>query len=205
MNPIYQAGKLFGSLRRLNEPLLRIKRMLYSGFHSGGFKHFDPTARLGARLSVLIGAEYISVGAHSYIGKGTELTAWKAYGNQSMQPSISFGEWCRVGDYSHITAINEIRIGNNVRMGPRILITDNAHGASTIEMLRIPPNERPLVSKGPVIIEDNVWIGEKASIMPGVRIGKGAIIGANSVVTKDVPPYTIVGGIPAKVIKSFQQ
>ena len=57
--------------------------------------------------------------------------------------------------------------------------------------------------KCPVVIEDNVWIGEKASIMPGVHIGKGAIIAANSVVTHDVPAYAVVAGTPAKVIKQL--
>ena len=67
------------------------------------------------------------------------------------------------------------------------------------------PNLRSLSSKGPVIIEDNVWIGTKASIMPGVRIGKGAIIAANSVVTHDIPPYCVAAGIPAKVIKVVRE
>ena len=57
--------------------------------------------------------------------------------------------------------------------------------------------------KCPVVIEDNVWIGEKASIMPGVHIGKGAIIAANSVVTHDVPAYAVVAGVPAKIVKQL--
>lgn len=60
-----------------------------------------------------------------------------------------------------------------------------------------------LISKGPVVIEDNVWIGEHACIMPGTTIGKGSIVGANAVVTKDVPPYSLVGGVPAKLIKTL--
>lgn len=59
-----------------------------------------------------------------------------------------------------------------------------------------------MVSKGPVIIEDNVWIGDKATILANVTIGKGAVVAANSVVTKDVPAYSVVAGIPAKVIKT---
>jgi len=81
------------------------------------------------------------------------------------------------------------------------LITDNAHGASNFDLLSIAPNKRPLYSKGPVIIEDNVWIGEKASIMPDVHIGYGSIVGANAVVTRDVPPYCVVIGNPAKIVK----
>ncbi|WP_303642797.1 DapH/DapD/GlmU-related protein, partial [uncultured Duncaniella sp.] len=65
----------------------------------------------------------------------------------------------------------------------------------------IPPASRPLWSKGKVIIEDSVWIGDKATILPNVTLGKGCIIGANSVVTKDIPPYAIACGNPAKVIR----
>lgn len=61
------------------------------------------------------------------------------------------------------------------------------------------------MSKGPVIIGQNVWVGDKATILPGVTIGDGAVIGANSVVTKDVPPYSIVGGNPAKVLKQLNR
>ncbi|MBR4243334.1 MAG: hypothetical protein IKR98_05525 [Bacteroidaceae bacterium] len=70
-------------------------------------------------------------------------------------------------------------------------------------MLDTPANLRPIVSKGPVVIEDNVWIGEMACIMPGVTIGRGAIVGANAVVTHDVPPYTLVAGNPARIIKQI--
>lgn len=72
------------------------------------------------------------------------------------------------------------------------------------KLLGIAPNKRPLYCKGPVIIGNNVWIGEKASIMPGVTIGDGVIIAANSVVTKDIPSYSLAAGIPAKIIKSVK-
>ena len=88
-------------------------------------------------------------------------------------------------------------------MGRKIFITDNNHGSSSREMLDIVPFDRPLTSAGPVVIEDDVWIGEKVSIMPNVRIGKGAIIAANAVVTHNVPPYSVVGGCPAKIIKQL--
>mgnify|MGYP003303828594 FL=1 len=115
------------------------------------------------------------------------------------------GDNCSIGEDSHITAINSIRLGNNVLLGKKILITDNAHGTSSAELLEIAPNYRPLSSKGPVVIDDNVWIGEKVSIMPGVHIGKGVIVAANSVVTKNIPPYCVVAGIPAKVIKVMKE
>ena len=61
--------------------------------------------------------------------------------------------------------------------------------------------KRKVVSKGAVVIDDNVWIGDKVSIMPGVHIGEGSIIAANAVVTKNIPPYSIAAGVPAKVIR----
>lgn len=107
-------------------------------------------------------------------------------------------------DNAHITSINKIVLGENVLLGKNVLITDNDHGKITFESLSIPPIKRELTSKGPVIIENNVWIGERVSILSGVRIGIGSIIGSGSIVTKDVPPYTIACGNPAKVIKNIQ-
>ena len=65
------------------------------------------------------------------------------------------------------------------------------------------PLKRPLVSKGGVVIGDNVWICDNVCILSGVTIGNGAVVAANAVVTHDVPPYTMVAGVPAKVIKSL--
>jgi len=77
------------------------------------------------------------------------------------------------------------------------------HGEITAEALKIPPALREVVSKGPVIIEDNVWIGEGVAIMPNLTIGKNSIIGANSVVTSTIPPNSVAAGIPARVIKTL--
>ncbi len=147
------------------------------------------------------GLNHISIGNSVYLGQSLQLTAWDKFGEQLFTPQIIIGNNSAIGDNSHITAINSIIIGDNVLTGKRVLITDNAHGASDPNLLEIAPNKRPLYSKGPVVIEDNVWIGEKSTILPGVKIGYGAIIGANSVVTKDIPPYALVGGNPAKIIK----
>lgn len=88
--------------------------------------------------------------------------------------------------------------------GRFVLITDNGHGRSIAEESNIPPLKRKTFSKGPVIIGKNVWIGDKATVLPGVTIGDGAIIGANSVVTKDIPANSIAVGIPAKVVKKIK-
>jgi len=88
--------------------------------------------------------------------------------------------------------------------GINVLITDNAHGTFNLSELDSPPIKRKLFTKGEVAIGDNVWIGSNSCIMPGVTIGRGAIIGANAVVTKDVPPYALAAGNPARVIKIIE-
>ena len=115
---------------------------------------------------------------------------------------ITIGRDCNFGAFNHITASNKIIIGDNCLTGKWVTISDNDHGTTNLEDLKKRPQDRDIVSKGPVIIGENVWIGDKATILGGVTIGNGAVIAANSVVTKDVPPYSVVGGIPAKVIKS---
>ena len=84
------------------------------------------------------------------------------------------------------------------------MITDNSHGRFCEQELNIPPNRRPIYSKGPVVIGNNVWLGEKSSIMPGVKIGNGVVVAANAVVTHDVPDNCIVAGVPAKIIKQIK-
>lgn len=181
-----------------------LKILVYTNWIRREFKEFGEGSHVLPCFAKLLGADCIIIGQDCIIGRGVQLTAWKKYYNQRFTPEIVCGNNCSFGEDAHITAINSIRLGNNVLMGKKVLITDNAHGASSAELLDIAPNLRPLVSKGPVVIDDNVWIGEKASIMPGVHIGKGTIIAANSVVTKDVPPYCVVGGVPAKVIKTLR-
>ncbi|CAM3554478.1 acyltransferase [Marinicrinis lubricantis] len=95
-----------------------------------------------------------------------------------------------------IAASKEIRIGNHVRIGPRTSILDNDY-----HLLDADVSSEQL--KRPVIIEDNVWIGTRCTILPGVTIGKNSVVAAGSVVNKDVPPNVVVAGVPAKVIKKF--
>ena len=155
------------------------------------------------KMYLLKGAKYISLADNVCISERCIIEVYDSYQDQRFTPILTIGANSHIGDDGHITCINKIQIGNNVLMGRKVFITDNAHGASDRTQLDTAPNKRPLTSKGQVIIEDNVWIGEMVCIMPGVRIGKGSIIGANAVVTKDVPPYCVVGGNPAKIIKNL--
>lgn len=154
-------------------------------------------------INTIKGEKYIRIGEGTRFGKMVVLTAWNTYMDQSFSPFISIGQDCNFGDFLHITCINKISIGNNVLTGRWVTITDNGHGKSKDVLADDPPEKRILYSKDETIIEDNVWIGDKVTILPGVKIGKGCIIGANSVVTSDVPPYSIVVGNPAKIVKKY--
>jgi acetyltransferase-like isoleucine patch superfamily enzyme len=131
------------------------------------------------------------------------IEAWDQYFDQHFTPEIIIGDNVEMNSDIHIGCINKVIIGNNVLMASRIFITDHMHGNSDSSDLHLPPAKRELVSKGPVIIEDNVWIGEGVSILSGVTIGKNSIIGANAVVTKSFPENSVIGGVPAKLIKSI--
>ena len=150
------------------------------------------------------GEKYIDIGGGTCFGDYVYLTAWdQTSAGKIFKPSISIGENCDFGAWSHITCINKIVIGDNVLTGKWVTITDNSHGDTDFDTLKIAPLKRTVTSKGPVIIGDNVWIGDKATILPGVTIGDGAVIAANAVVTKDVLAYSVVGGNPARIIKKI--
>ena len=117
------------------------------------------------------------------------------------KPQLVIGDNVSLGEYSHITCADKVTIGNSVLTGRFVLITDNSHGNNSKEVADIAPLARKIHSNGPVHIGDNVWIGDKVTILPNVTIGKGCIIAANAVVTKDIPEYSVAAGVPAKIIK----
>ena len=147
------------------------------------------------------GGKYISIGNDFSARRGLRIEAWDRYREFVYSPTIYIGNNVRVGEHCHIGAINEIHIGNNVLMGSKVYITDHHHGNISAEDLCKTPVERKLYSKGKVIIEDNVFIGDNVAIMPGVHVGHNSVIGANTVVTKDILPFSVVCGVPGKQLK----
>lgn len=170
--------------------------IIYTGYISRGFKHFGRNSKIEHGLH-LAGKQYISIGDNVFIGKNSALTAFNVAGNVE----LSIGNRCMFGYDNHITCCNKIIIGNDLRTGKSVLISDNAHGdPKNVDQKKMNPNDRPLYSKDPIIIGDCVWIGERAVILGGVKIGNGAIVGANSVVTHDIPENGIAVGCPARII-----
>lgn len=115
-----------------------------------------------------------------------------------MSPSnISMGNDVSINHHTTISGHGKVTIGNFVMVAPNCNILSSNHAFSNYKISMMKQG----VASSEVVIEDDVWIGVNAVILSGVRIGRGAIIGANAVVTKDVEPFSIVGGIPARHIK----
>lgn len=148
-----------------------------------------------------VGAEYMTIGCGFSTKPGLRMECIDEYSGQHFNPQLSIGKNVSFNFFCHVGCINSISIGDDVMIGSYVLITDHSHGE--LNRSDIPVAQRLLLSKGPVVIEDNVWIGEHACILPGVTIGRGSIVGANAVVTHDVPPFSLVVGVPAKVIKTL--
>jgi len=159
-----------------------------------------PKARLIRLPFDIRNRRFIDLGRGLTTGVGCRIEAYSS----SNKVTLIIGNNVQMNDYVHITAMDEVRIGNNVLLASKIYISDCSHGsyvgdADDSSPLSIPKDRN--YAKKKVIIEDNVWIGEGVCILPGVKVGKNAILGANSVVNKDVPTNSVVGGNPAKVIK----
>lgn len=158
------------------------------------------------RSGQVVGTHLIRVGANFYAGAGFRLEALSAYHDAQYTPRVVIKDNVTINDYVHIGVNHYVEIGNNVLLASKVYISDHGHGCYTGPSQSSPdqaPAVRALTLGGAVVIEDNVWIGESVSVLSGVRIGRGSIIGANSVVTGDIEPYCIAVGVPARVIKRY--
>lgn len=150
------------------------------------------------------GQRKITIGNNSTIQSHCILGCWLKYAGVEYTPTLNIGNNCNIGEHTHISSINKITIGDGLLTGRYVYIGDNSHGELSLEEADIPPIRRTLKSKGPILIGNNVWIGDKCTILAGVSIGDNAIVAANSVVTHDVPSNSVVAGAPAKIVKELK-
>ncbi|OPY85895.1 MAG: putative acetyltransferase [Smithella sp. PtaU1.Bin162] len=144
--------------------------------------------------------EQLQLGENCLINSYGWIQCIKSYAGVEHDPKLEIGDNTSIGHFTHIIACSHLKIGKNVMIADRVYISDNLHGFENVNM---PVSSQPLKLPGPVTIEDEVWIGDGVSILPNVTIGRHSIIGSNSVVTKDIPPYCVAAGIPAKVIRKY--
>ena len=141
----------------------------------------SPEAKICARGGA------IHIGANSSVAAGA-----------CVQGSVSIGENCSVQMYSIICGYDKspIRIGNDVRIAAHCMMVSANH--------RFDDPDKPIRAQGlryaPIVIEDDVWVASRVNIMAGVTVGRGSVLAAGAVVTKDVPPYSIMAGVPARRI-----
>ncbi len=172
--------------------LKKIKRRIYL------FSYFNISINLPESYNGYLGkiSRYIrvffarkillSIGTNVNIEKGAMITSLCSVGNNS-------------GIGINAQLHGKVVIGDNVMMGPECIIYTQNHEFSNP---KIPMNRQGFKKDEPVLIGNDVWIGGRVIILPGIKVGDGSVIGAGSVVTKDIPPFSIVGGNPAKIIRS---
>ncbi len=143
---------------------------------------FAPTAYVAAEAAVF--TTHLVLGEHSWIA-----------GHALVRGDVEFGAHCTVNPYAMISG--KVRCGDGVRIASHVSIVGFNHG---FDDPHVPIHTQKHESLG-IIIEDDVWIGANAVVLDGVRVGRGAVIAAGAVVSKDVPPLAIVGGVPARVVR----
>lgn len=158
----------------------------------GSKSRIEPFAKLTA-------PNLVSIGSRVHICEHAWLNTKDDRGNG--EPTLSIGDGTYIGRFVHINAWREVIIEKDVLIADRVFISDADH---KFEDLEIPISRQGDEYKGSVIIKSGSWLGIGAVILPGVTIGLNSVVGANSVVTKDVPDYTIVAGIPARIIKQLK-
>jgi len=172
-----------------------LQRNIFRILFSSGFKYF------GKKVSIICpdiieGEQYITLKDYASINSRAWLLALK---QNDIEPQLIIEEGVTIGRFSHIVALRSVVIQKNVLIADKVYISDNLHEYEDISQ---PIMNQAILFKNSVKIGENSWIGENVSII-GASIGKHCVIGANSVVTRNIPDYSVAIGSPAKVIKRY--
>lgn len=152
----------------------------------GNKSYFLGKADIDCRNSIIVGKNCI-------FSPWVVLRDWGGY--------ILIGDNCTVNSFCHINGNGGVEIGNNVRIATQCVILSANHNFADIDIPICMQGE----TKEKTVIEDDCWLGAGVKVLAGVHIGKGAVIGAGAVVTHDIEPFSVVVGVPAKVIKKRGQ
>jgi acetyltransferase-like isoleucine patch superfamily enzyme len=148
--------------------------------------------------NTIFNEQYIQIGSGTMIGPNCTLSAGMVPGQECIfDPVVRIGDRCLIGKGSGIVGHLSIEIGNDVWTGHHVYITDQNHGYENLDL----PISQQTMPERPVVIGDGSWLGFGTVVLPGATIGKHVVIGANSVVTGNIPDYSVAVGVPAKVIR----
>lgn len=220
------ARTLFGVAKRILQfeiPVIKPVHGLMLSLHLVAVRLFKNTVRVlywtplfkarlkqgGQRLYLYGGMPYISGPLSISVGSNTRISGQSTFSGRTsvrvdgVQPSLHIGSNVDIGWQTTIAVGTKVHIGDNVRLAGRHFLAgypghpvdawDRAEGKPCLDS-----------QSGDIILEDDVWLATGASVMAGVRIGRGTIVAAGSVVTKDLPPFVLAAGTPAKVVKSLK-
>ena len=166
----------------------------FGAFGEGSIICFPPTS--------LMNEQYIEIGSGTMIGPHVALSAGMVPGQECVsKPVVRIGDRCLIGRGSGIVGHFSIEIGDDVWTGHHVYITDQNHGYENVD---IPISQQSMPEK-PVRIGSGSWLGHGTVVLPGADIGEHVVIGANSVVTGVIPPFSVAVGAPARVVKSIPQ
>jgi acetyltransferase-like isoleucine patch superfamily enzyme len=166
------------------------------------FASFGNRSLIMWKPTTIFNEQYISIGDDTLIGPGVALSAGMVPGQECISNVVvSIGDRCLIGRGSGIVGHFSIEIGNDVWTGHHVYITDQNHGYEDVTR----PISQQSQPERPVVIGDGSWLGHGAVVLPGVTIGKHVVIGANSVVTKDIPDFSVAVGSPARVIRQYDE
>jgi|CXWL01.1.fsa_nt_gi acetyltransferase-like isoleucine patch superfamily enzyme len=148
----------------------------------------------------IVSASHIHIGARTTIGPNALLSVVTEHLGQRFTPRFQIGDDCSIGQNFVVGCIDEVTIGNKVLISSNVFLGDTIHGYKDVSR---PVIDQPLLKRGAVRVENGAFIGINAIILPGVRIGRNAVVGAGAVVTADVPDYTVVAGNPARILRKY--
>lgn len=167
----------------------------YLLLNRNNFKHVGSGVRVYNPLKIE-GIRSISLGDKVLVSEGTWLAAMPLTG-KNVELAVSDGT-C-IGHFNHIYATESIIIERNVLTADKVYISDNLH---SYDEINLPVIKQPIKQCRPVVVGEGSWLGENVCVI-GARIGKHCVIGANSVVTKDIPDFCVAVGVPARIIKRY--
>ena len=185
------------TLKRILRALGGVNRAFYYLPHKLSFKEFHHSCIIKA--PIIITPQFISLGRNVFLGHHARIEGIKQYNSAEFNPKIILADNVSVQQNLHLTCANRIEIGENTAIAANVTITDIHHPYDDVETAI----ERQDIIVKEVIIGADSKIYNNAVILPGVHIGKHVTIGANSVVTQDIPDYSVAVGAPAKVIKKY--
>lgn len=185
-------GRRFLTAHRL---AARTRAKGYSLLAAGAFAEFGRATVIEPPVR-LEGERHIAIGSRVFVGADSWLHVEEPC---EVPVALSIGDGTNISGHCVLSAAHSVRVGRDVLMARGVYVSDHSHAFAT--------RGRPVLAQGidriaPVVIEDGAWLAENVVVCPGVTIGRGAVVGANSVVTSDVPTGAVAAGAPARIVRS---